>query len=155
MDGDGYIGISKKNYISIEITVGIEDLKMLLIIKNQFGGSIKIRSGSNSYRYRLHNTKGVTVFLNYINGHIHNNIRIEQFTKACKILNIIPISPIIPTINSNYFGGLFDSDGTISINNNTFLLTINISNRYICNLIFLKEVFGGNIYYDKGFRGYK
>lgn len=29
VDGDGYIYISKLGYVTIEITVGIEDLKML------------------------------------------------------------------------------------------------------------------------------
>lgn len=155
VDGNGYIGISKLGYATIEITVGIEDLKMVMYIKSVFGGSIKARSGSNSYRYRLCNKKGIIKFIDCINGHIHNSIRIVQFTKVCNLYNIKLSTSIIPDINNGYIAGLFDSDGTIGINSITTQLSVSISNKYKCNLIFLISIFGGSIYYDKGYKGYK
>ncbi len=39
IDGDGYLRVSKQGYTSCEITVGLEDEKMLIQIQNKFGGS--------------------------------------------------------------------------------------------------------------------
>lgn len=44
IDGDSSFQISKQGYTSLEITVGLEDLSLLIAIKNKFGASIKLRS---------------------------------------------------------------------------------------------------------------
>ncbi|WP_370464602.1 LAGLIDADG family homing endonuclease, partial [Streptomyces gougerotii] len=88
MDGDGYLGISKKGYTSCEITLDLRDQKALYLIKQQFGGSIKLRSGSNSIRYRLHHKDGMIKLINAINGNIRNSKRLLQLHQVCSILNI-------------------------------------------------------------------
>lgn len=42
IDGNGCLLISKSGYSSCEITVELQDEKMLRIIQNKFGGSIKL-----------------------------------------------------------------------------------------------------------------
>lgn len=52
IDGDGCFLLSKKGYSSLEITKDIRDEHCLNIIKQIYGGSIKLRSGTQSIRYR-------------------------------------------------------------------------------------------------------
>ena len=65
----------------------------------------------------------------------------------------------MPTINSAYISGLLDSDGSINIYkhnyNGTFRyqLTISIANKSRCNIEFLLNIFGGQIYFDKSDNG--
>jgi hypothetical protein len=58
IDGDGFFHLSKKGYASLEITMDIRDEHCLNIIKQKYGGSVKLRSGSKSMRYRLHHKEG-------------------------------------------------------------------------------------------------
>jgi ubiquinol-cytochrome c reductase cytochrome b subunit len=58
IDGDGSFLLSKKGYASLEITKDLRDKKALFLIKQKYGGSVKLRSGSKSKRYRLHSREG-------------------------------------------------------------------------------------------------
>jgi len=58
IDGDGCFQLSKKGYSSLEITKDIRDKKALFLIKQRYGGSIKLRSGAKAKRYRLHHKEG-------------------------------------------------------------------------------------------------
>ena len=59
-------------------------------------------------------------------------------------------------INNGWFSGFFDADGTItfSFKNGTPQLTISVSNKLDTNIQCFKEIFGGNIYFDKSGHGY-
>jgi len=116
IDGDGYFYISKTNEVSVEITTHVTDERLLNHIKQKLGGSVKLRSGSNSIRYRVKKKDIVRDILQRLNGKLHNQNRINQFVRACTILDIIPMSPqhLLPT--SPYLSGLIDSDGTITAN---------------------------------------
>jgi hypothetical protein len=61
----------------------IRDEHALQIIKNIFGGSIKLRSGANALRYRLHHKSGLLALINDVNGHIRNSNRLVQLSKIC------------------------------------------------------------------------
>jgi len=50
IDGDGRLQVSKEGYSSCEITVALADERMLRIIQNKLGGSIKPRSGVQAIR---------------------------------------------------------------------------------------------------------
>ena len=88
IDGDGYFGISKKNYACLEITMDIRDSNCLKIIQNIFGGSLKMRSGSKSVRYRLHDKKGLLSLLFYVNGNIRLSKRILQYNNILLQYNL-------------------------------------------------------------------
>ena len=58
--------------------------------------------------------------------------------------------------------GFFDSDGTIHICTNNvknsqyrqYTLVVEVSNKYLEDIQYYKEYFGGNIYYDTSKNGY-
>lgn len=156
IDGDGYLGITNKKYTKCEITVGLEDEKLLRIIQNKFGGSIKLRSNSNSIRYRLQNKIGMINLINAINGNIRNSKRLTQLYQVCDILNINVLKPFKLDNNNSYISGLFDADGTINFyyQNNRPQLYISITNKYLKDIDFCKDILGGEIYFDKSQNGY-
>ncbi len=156
IDGDGYLDVSKKGYISCEITVELKDIKALYQIKQKLGGSVKLRSGYKTARYRLHHKEGMIQLINMINGNIHNSKRLVQLYKICTILNINIKKPEILTINNSWFSGFFDADGTINISiKNTYpQLTVSVTNKYLIDVQPFKDILGGNIYFDKSQNGY-
>ncbi len=156
IDGDGSLLLSKSGYPSCEITMSLQDEHALAIIKQKLGGSIKIRSGAKALRYRLHNKKGMIELINRINGKIRHTSRVKQLESICSNLNIRILYPITITKNNGWFSGFFDADGTItySIKNNHPQLTISVTNKLLVDVIAFKNVFGGNVYFDKGQNGY-
>jgi len=68
--------------------MGLEDEHALAIIKQNLGGSIKLRSGVKALRYRLHNKKGMVELINRINGNIRHTSRIKQLELVCSIFKI-------------------------------------------------------------------
>lgn len=129
IDGDGCFYINKKNEISFEITTHIKEYRILYNIKNKLkNGSIKLRSGSNSLRYRVKQINTIKNIVNRVQGKILNPARLKQFKRVCELLNINFIYPfylyfdkvnnkenIKLDFNNSYLSGLFDSDGTITI----------------------------------------
>lgn len=93
IDGDGSFLLSKKGYASLEITMDVRDEHALQIIKNIYGGSIKLRSGANALRYRLHHKSGLIKLIHDVNGYIRNSNRMIQLNKICNKYNIDFIHP--------------------------------------------------------------
>ena len=83
MDGDGCFILTKKGYVSCEITVDIRDKGALYEIKHKFGGAIATVSGANALRYKVRHKKGVFNFINAVNGLIRNPSRMLQLNKLC------------------------------------------------------------------------
>ena len=101
IDGDGSFLLSKKGYASLEITMDIRDEHALQIIKNRYGGSIKLRSGCNVLRYRLHHKKGLLDLVSDVNSLIRNSNRLVQLNKICHKYGIVLIYPS----KLNYYNG--------------------------------------------------
>jgi len=155
IDGGGSLLVSKFKYSSCEITMDKYDYHTLMLIKNKLGGSIKLRSGVNVYRYRLHNKEGMIDLINRINGNIRNSQRIPAFMKVCNVLDIIyiPAVPLTPT--NAWYSGFFDTDGTITakFDNLSPTITITVSNKHRIDIEpFLN--FNGNVYFNKGLYGH-
>jgi len=158
IDGDGCFGVTDGKYTNCEITTGIEDEKMLCQIQNKFGGSVQKRSGVNAIRYRLRNKDGMINLVNAVNGNIRNSVRLTQYFKICRILDVKVIHPIELTKDNAWFMGFFDADGTINISNQNDRpqLFVSISNKNYWDVKMLKDFFGGNIYFDSsGYGGFK
>jgi hypothetical protein len=152
IDGDGCLLVSKSGYPSCEITMGIEDEHALLIIKQKLGGSVKLRTGANALRYRLHNKAGMIDLVTRINGHVRNNVRLKQLESVCLNLNITMLQPTELTKFNGWFSGFFDADGTVtySMKNGYPQLAITVTNKYEENVKYFASVFGGKVYFDKG-----
>ena len=150
IDGDGCFQLTKKGYASLEITMVIRDEHALQIVKNVYGGSIKLRSGANALRYRLHHKSGFLNLVNDINGHIRNSNRLVQLNKICYKYELSLNFPNKLTFDNGWFTGFFDADGSISINNINKQISITASQKTTELLQPLIEIFGGNIYIDRG-----
>ncbi len=153
IDGDGCFLLSKKGYASLEITMDIRDERALQAIKNVYGGSIKLRSGVNALRYRLHNKDGLLNLICDVNGHIRNPVRLIQLNYICIKYDIALIYPDKLKFNHGWFSGFFDADGTITINSSNWQLSISAGQKTPEILTPLVELFGGYIYIDKGGQG--
>ena len=156
IDGDGSLLVSKAGHPSCEITMLLHDEHALAIIKQKLGGSIKSRSGVKTLRYRLHNKKGMIELINRINGKIRHTSRVKQLESICSNLKIQIIYPTDITRDNGWFAGFFDADGSItySMKNNYPQLTISVTNKLLVDIVVFKDVFAGNIYFDKGQNGY-
>jgi len=150
IDGDGSFLLTKKGYASLEITMDIRDEHALQIVKNVYGGSIKLRSGANALRYRLHHKSGLLSLISDINGNIRNSNRLVQLNKICIKYELNLIYPKPLTYNNAWLSGFFDSDGTITINSTNNQLSISASQKTYELLEPLVKLYGGNIYIDNG-----
>lgn len=117
-DGDGCFYIAKKEQtVSYEITVHATDARLLYIIKNKLkAGSVTLRSGNNSVRYRIKQKSIILDIVKRLNGKLHNPARVIQFQKVCALYNIESIqSPFYILKEDSYLSGLIDSDGSFVI----------------------------------------
>ena len=155
IDGDGSLQVTKQGYTSLEITMGLEDLRCLRYIQDKLGGSIKMRSGAKAYRYRLHNKQGMINLINCINGNIRHTSRLQQLHRVCQQLKIEVIYPVGLDQKSAWFAGFFDADGTItmSMKNNRPQLSIRVVNKLLQDVQYYKDIFGGNVYFDSAHNG--
>lgn len=146
IDGDGYFSYSKKGYVSLEITTHLRDKKALYVIKQQFGGSIKIKSGKTHIRYRLHHKEGLLKLINSVNGELRNPIRLLQFKRLCDKYNIELIFPQPLNYNNGWLSGFIDSDGSIFLSLQSSQIFITGCNNNKCLLDPLIYLYGGNIF---------
>jgi len=155
IDGDGHFEIGK-TVACVSITMGLEDLPLLMYIKTKLGGVCKLVSGKNAYRFYLRDRNSMINLANCVNGNIRNSIRLNQFHNVCSVFNIDCLTPYKLTPASHWFGGFFDADGTItfSIKHGCPQLSIRATNKYLCNVQFFPDVLGGTIYFDKSQNGY-
>lgn len=163
IDGDGCFMISKQGGVSCEITVRLEDEKMLRVIQDKIGGIISPRSGAKAVRIRIRQKKQMIDLVNRVNGYIYNSVRFNQLNRLCAHLNIPCIIPDQNNVPLPWFIGILDADGTINFYphfKNEILyrnqLTIRVYQKYLINIQAFQKMFGGSIYYDKrGSGGYQ
>lgn len=131
----------------------LKDEKTLYLIKQKFGGTIKLKS--KSIKYKLQHKKGIINLINNINGNIRTTTRLIQFNNICNILNIKLITPIELKLNNSWFIGFFDAKGNIKYSyiNEIPDLIITISSKYLIDIKDFKLILGGNIFYNKGNNG--
>ena len=146
IDGDGCFSLSKKGYASLEITTQLRDKKMLYLIKQKFGGSVKLYSGDNYLRYRLHHKKGLVYLIDKINGLLQNPTRILQLGRISIIYDIKLKDPKPLTYYNGWLAGFFDTDGSIYLNDASgqIFITASQKNRFLLEP--LVELYGGTIY---------
>lgn len=149
IDGNGCFQLSKKGYASLEITVEMRDKHCLYQIKQKFGGNIKLKSGVNWLRYRLHHKSGLINIINAVNGEIRNPIRLIQLNKICNVYNINLIQPLNLTYYNGWLSGFFDSDGSIYLNllSDQVFISASQKNRFLLEI--LLPLYGGKIYIMK------
>lgn len=150
IDGDGSFLLTKKGYASLEITMDIRDEHALQIVKNVYGGSIKLRSNANALRYRLHHKAGLVNIINDVNGLIRNSDRLVQLDKICKKYELELILPSKLNYDNGWLAGFFDADGSVTINQSVRQLSITVTQRTSELLTPLVDLYKGNVYIDRG-----
>ena len=155
IDGDGCFLLSKKGYASLEITIQLRDVRCLNIIKQKYGGSIKVRANQNHLRYRLHNKQGLLKLISDINGLIRNPIRMMQLAKICEKYDILFYYPEELTYNNGWLAGFFDTDGSIYFNLIAGQVYITAGQKNKLLLDPLVKIYGGSIYLSRGKEHFK
>jgi hypothetical protein len=129
LDGDGYFILTKKGYVSCEITMDIRDKKALYEVKQKYGGLIKPVSNANAIRYKLRDKKGLILLINDVNGHLRNPTRLLQMNKLCVKYNIELVYPKPLTFNNGWLSGFIDSDGSVYFNEASGQVFISITQK--------------------------
>jgi ubiquinol-cytochrome c reductase cytochrome b subunit len=80
--------------------MSIKDEHALQIIKNVYGGSIKLVSGAKALRYSLRHKQGFLALVNDVNGEIRNSYKLMQLNKICLTHEISLIYPDKLTYNN-------------------------------------------------------
>ena len=155
IDWDGCFLLSKKGYASLEITIQLRDVRCLNVIKQKYGGSIKIRANQNHLRYRLHHKKGLLKLIGDVNGLIRNPIRIIQLAKICDKYSIFFSYPEELVYNNGWLSGFFDSDGSVYINIISTQINITVGQKNKLILDNLAKIYGGSVYISKGKEHFK
>jgi hypothetical protein len=157
VDGDGSLFVSKKGYMSLEITMSIYDEKTLLRIKQKLQGSVKLRPNILAFRYRLHHKDGIMKAVNKLNGLCRNSKRVPQLKQVCQKLNIPYNNPAFLTLDNGWFSGFFDADGTLSYSfKKTWpQLEISVSNKKKIDCDSFHSFFNGRVYLDSNSNTYK
>lgn len=151
IDGGGSFLISKKGSTSLEIIMDIRDEHVLQIIKNIYGGTIKLRSGYQTLRYRLHHKSGLLNLMKDVNGQIRDSHRLVQLNKILNKYELTLIYPDKINYDNGWLSGFFDAVGAVSINSTNYELSISISKKTLELLQPIAELCDGNIYIDRGF----
>lgn len=155
IDGDGCFLLSKKGYASLEITIQLRDVRCLNLIKQKFGGSIKVRANQNHLRYRLHHKSGLLKLISSVNGLIRNPIRMIQLAKICDKYKISFLYPEPLTYHNGWLSGFFDTDGSIYLNLVSAQAFITTAQKNKLLLDSLEKIYGGTVYLSKGKEHFK
>lgn len=155
IDGDGSFYLTKKGYASLEITMDIRDEHALQIIKNLYGGSVKLVTGERALRYCLRHKEGFLALVRDVNGEIRNSYRLVQLNKICLKYGITLIYPNKLTYNNGWLSGFFDADGSVTLNGNNGQLAITLTQKTSEILQPLLDIYGGSIYIDRTSNNFK
>lgn len=146
IDGKGSFLLNKKGLASLEIVMNIQDKHCLYLIKNKFGGSVKLRSGAQQLRYRLHHKSGLLLLIKSVNGLIRNPIRLLQLGKILAKYNLELNYPTELTYNNGWLSGFFDAIGSIYMNTQSGQVFITVSNKNKLLLDPLQALYAGQIF---------
>ena len=154
IDGNGCLLLSKKGYVSIEITVGIKEHILLSSVKKHLGGTIKMRAGVNAYRWRLHNIKGINMVLDFIDGKLRIKGRQLQYNLVCAALKRTPLVSKPISRRNAWITGFYEAEGLFDVNRTTLQCSITCSQKEYTILEDIRRVMGGKIYYQKSWDGW-
>lgn len=155
LDSYGCFYISKKNKISVEITLHEADVVTLFKLKKKLQfGIVSKRSKMKTYRIRINQKLGVVQIIELVNGKLLTQEKHLQLTKVCLLLNIVPITNNVLLKESPWFTGFFDGAGSFSIGNK-YTLTLSVSQKTKDILELIQHTFDcGKINYDKFWDGH-
>ena len=147
IDGDGSFQMTKKGSASLDITMNIRDEHALQIIKNVYGGSIKLVSNANALRYSLRHKQGFLTLVHDVNGKIRNSYRLMQLSKICIKYDIILKYADKLKYENGWLAGFFDAKGSVVLNNGQLAIVLSQKTSELLQPIL--DVYGGSVYIDR------
>jgi hypothetical protein len=151
IDSNGRFFFNKQSIASLEILINNRDEHALQIIKNIYGGSIKLRSGCQTLRYKLQHEPGLLRLIKDVNGEIRDPMRLIQFKKILYKFNLNLDYPAKLNYYNGWLSGVFDGQGVININFVTPHLVIIINLKTLDLLKTVENLYSGNIFIDRNF----
>ena len=151
IDANGAFKITHKSQVNCEIIVPQNEERMLRVIQDKYGGSIRLRSGDRTLRYRLQDKASVITLIQHVNGNLHTPLRLSQLHRVCPLLNIEANMPIPLTIFNGWFMGYFDGKGNIRCRVPNIYLSA--TGKAAVSLQGFVDVFGGEIVYRRASNG--
>jgi hypothetical protein len=145
IDGDGHFILTKKGSYRLYIVIDIRDIDPLYRILHKFWGSIRPISNANALRYNLSNRKGLTKWIEAVNGEIRNPTRLLQMNKLCVKFDIKLIYPNKLSFYNGWLSGFIDSDGSVYFNKASGQVFISASqkNKYLLDPLI--DIYGGRV----------
>ena len=160
-EGDGSFIIDNRNNLQFVITQ--KDIKVLEMIYETLKFGRVIKQGKLTYRFIIEQKKLIELIVLLFNGNMILPSRINRFKKFLEVYNKKAIKGKIilskidfiesknePSLNNAWLSGFFDADGTVTINQTNTQLSISASQKTSELLQPLTELYGGNIYIDRG-----
>ena len=158
LEGDGGIYVSKKNTVSLEITLHQNKCQALMKVKKVLGvGQVSARQGSQSVRYRIHRSAHLKTILPSLYPFLLTQKTFCQYQKACACLHIpcesldrfVERTKHKDMFSNAWLAGFFDAEGHINLNRRHFQVSLSIAQKDPCVLKRIAKTFGGNVYKDK------
>lgn len=155
IDADGGFYISRQRYVSCEITMHEKEIQTLYWIKKKLGGTVQLRKGKKSCRWRLHKKQPMYELVHFLNGCFKTERVQKQFREICHIYGIKQLESSPFTLDTAWFSGFFSGDGSFSINISAkFQPSLSIGQAEKLILDQISTVLGGGVYYDKSWNGW-
>jgi hypothetical protein len=133
----------------------IRDEHALQIVKNVYGGSIKLVRGEKAIRYSLRHKEGFLALVQDVNGEIRNSKRLLQLNKICLKYELSLIHSENLQFENGWLSGFFDADGTVTLNSNNDQLAISVSQKTNQMLLPFLNIYGGSVYIDNTNNSFK
>lgn len=129
---------------------------MLRQLQSRLGcGSLKLRSGSKSYRYRLHRRPELLWLLPQLNGYIRHSRRLSQYHRVARLLGFRVLENQLLEPYDPWYAGFFDADGSVVLRESPGYfpqLSLRVGQKHRPDLEPFRAL-GGGIYYDAGSGG--
>lgn len=171
IDADGGLYVTRQGSVSCEISMHEKEIQTLYYIKKHLNGTICPRKDKKAFRWRLSLCKKKTTaisLMNSFNGAFKTERVQKQYNKACELfelfniqeqpkdLNSQNLSLAAVDLNTAWFSGFFCGEGSFSVNIAAkFQPNISCSQKEKILLYDIKKIFGGDVYYEKSWDGWK
>lgn len=110
MDVKGDYILTKKGHASLKLVKPVSDKSALYAVKHKYGGSVKSIAGSNSFRYKLHHSKGLMCITDCFNGNIINRARLIKLKTFCSWYSVKVLKPKAIKFYNGWLSGFIDGN---------------------------------------------
>jgi hypothetical protein len=157
IEGDGYFFVpksarsaqNKKNYPKIEISFGLKDLPLAIVILQRLGhGSLHRKKGVNAYVLSISSQEGCSLVAHLINGKMRTD-KIKEFSKFLDYISFLKYGNFVclgvdktDVLSNSWLSGFSEADACFYIRNT-------LKPRYVAPSYYLEQCFSDNTVLSK------